>query len=644
MALLGALAAPLCLVGALSLHPGLVFEMDRDLPARLVSGFYDVEIVGNESFAWTSDRVRVSLPGLDRGTQWRCSVRFRGGRPAGIAQPTLDIAVDGRTLVSQAASNEYQDVVVVAPPRPARGLRLTLTSSDTFEPGPGDPRALGVQVDRLACVPDAGRVPLPPVQSLVASAGSAAVFGALFGILGVGWWPSAAATLAVAILQAFPLARGLAPYTDYGETAFWLAVWIVAPASVAVLAHSWRRRAAPSPGFWFAVPFSGAILFVKLLALLHPSKALIDALFHAHRLEYVLGGRYFFTQVMPGGVQFPYAIALYVFAAPWAALTRDHVALLRIVVSASETFAGLLIYWAIARTWRDALAAAGALVLFHLVPVSYWVVGNANLTNAFGQSAAVVAMAALIVWPLGPGRWLEILGLSLLAAVGLLSHVSTFALLASTMVTTAVIYAWRGGRALLPVARSILLAVGAAVVMAVALYYGRPEFFPAYASVRAARAEAAASAAAPENAGPAGDRLAEGAIPVMSVAGRAASAVGATGDALGWPILALALLGVWRTLAEKVTGRLVWAVAGWLAASAVFLVFGVVAPGGVGHQRQAMEFIARALYAGSPGVVVLAGRGGAWAWRSRGPLRFAALGSVGLAAFAAGRTWMGWWS
>ena len=67
-----------------------------------------------------------------------------------------------------------------------------------------------------------------------------------------------------------------------------------------------------------------------------PQRQRSDALFHAHRLEYVLSGRYFFTQLMPGGIQFPYAIALYVFAAPWAGLARDHVALLRIVVSASE--------------------------------------------------------------------------------------------------------------------------------------------------------------------------------------------------------------------------------------------------------------------------------------------------------------------
>ncbi len=71
---------------------------------------------------------------------------------------------------------------------------------------------------------------------------------------------------------------------------------------------------------------------------------------NAHRLDYVLAGRYFFTQVMPGGVQFPYAIALYVFASPWAAFTRDHIALLRVVVAAAEAAAGLLLYWAILRT------------------------------------------------------------------------------------------------------------------------------------------------------------------------------------------------------------------------------------------------------------------------------------------------------
>ena len=644
LALVGGVAGALCLVAAFSLNPGLTLEMDRELPARLVSGLYSPEIVGEESFAWTSDRARVNLPGLDRRTAWRCAVRFRGGRPAGLPQPTFGIAVDGQELASRAASNDYQEIDVIAPARQGRGLRLALTSSATFQPGAGDPRQLGVQIDRLACAPAAGH-PLPPGGAVIAAAGSAAIFGALFALAGLTTIVAVATTIGMAVLQALPSSTGLALCTDFGRTAFWLAFWIALPAAAGLWLLS-RRTQDSRGGSRFAVLFSAAVLFVKLLALLHPSKPIVDALFHAHRLEYVLGGRYFFTQMMPGGVQFPYAIALYVFAAPWAGLTHDHVALLRIVVSATEAAAGLFLYWAIARTWQDALAAGCALVLFHLVPVSYVVVGNANLTNAFGQSAAVATMAALMVWPLGSRDWWQIAGLAVLAAVALLSHVSTFALLAATMAAAAATYSWRGGRPLLPAVRSIAVALALGVVVSVGLYYGRPEFYDAYASAIGAKAESAklSPAASTADGVPSGERLAEGAIPVMSLSARTATALEQTVDAIGLPMAILALLGLWSVVVERTTGRVVWAVAGWIVATAAFLVFGIVAPGGIGHQRQAMEFIARALYAGSPAVVVLSGHGGAWGWRRGGTLRFGVAALMVWAVFIAGRLWVTWWA
>ena len=134
--------------------------------------------------------------------------------------------------------------------------------------------------------------------------------------------------------------------------------------------EGWRRRPL-DPAARSVVMFSGAVLFLKLLALLHPSKLLIDALFHAHRLEWVMAGRYYFTQPMPSGVQFPYAIALYVFAAPWAAFTRDHVALLRIVVAVCQAVAGATLYPMVARNWHDRRAAVIAVMLFHTVPLPY---------------------------------------------------------------------------------------------------------------------------------------------------------------------------------------------------------------------------------------------------------------------------------
>ena len=643
LALFGAMAGTVGFVAAFGRDPGLAFEMDRDLPGRVLVGFHPAEIVGEESYAWTGERAQLNVAGLDTDVPWRCTLRVRSGRPAGVPAPTVQLALDGEVLATHVATGEYADVGVTIPPRADRRLRLVITASPTFVPGPDDPRQLGAQVDRLACSPPDGAWILPPGGAMASAALAIAIFGALIGWTVTSSVLALAATLLLAAVQSLPLSLGIGPYTPYAEHVVWLAFWIAIPAAAAVwLIHAWRPGSAgtgpPKGGHYyyergvrFAATFSAAALFVKLLALLHPSKAIVDAVFHAHRLDYVLGGRYFFTQLMPGDIQFPYAIALYVFAAPWASLTGDHVALLRVVVSASEAIAGVLLFWAVLRIWRDPLAAGLTLLLFHLLPVSYWVVGNANLTNAFGQSAAVAAMALAIAWRLGARDWLQLLGLSLVAAVALLSHVSTFALLGATMALTTVFFAWAGGSALRPVARSVAIAAILAALTATALYYGRPEFYPAYESAREARAVGAPD---PETAGVRGS----GSLPARAVQGVLQSA-----DAVGWPILALALIGAWRVGVERRRDRLALAAAGWLTAFLVFFLFGVAAPARVGQDRYALEFIVRAAYTASPAAIVLAGYGAAWSWRTGAPLiRTTAVALLTLAGLVAVAEWVGW--
>jgi hypothetical protein len=641
MALVGSIVGSAAYVVAENVRPENVFEMDRHLPGRVITGVYSPETVDGHSFAWTSERALLNVQGADRRMPWVCAVRFRGARAAGQPQPEVSLVHEGQVLAQQTASNEYASLQVTVPPRRQRSLRLNLVTSTTFVPGPSDPRQLGVQLDRWECAPEAGHLVMPPVRSIANAALTAAILGTLFAFAaaGAGW--AAAGTLLLAVVQSLPWSIGVAPYTTYGDRAVRLAVGI----ALAAAAGAWlaARRQPLTSGARFAIAFSAAALFLKLAMLLHPSKAVIDGLFHAHRYDYVRGGHYFFTQGLPGGVEFPYSIALYVFAAPWGPLMRDHVALLRIVVSASEAVAGLLLYWALVRSWRDGSVAALAVVLFHLLPVSYWVIGNANLTQAFGQQAALATMSALIVWRLGPRDWIQVFALAALAAIAFLSHVSTFMLLGPTMIAAAAVTWWRGGRDMFVSARSIVFAVAIALAAATGLYYGRPEFFEAYRSIVAARAEQGAiTGAAPTEADVLATRLEEGAIPVMSPVARVWNAIDLTGDSLSWPIVALALIGVWRVAVRGPGDRLTWTLAAWGTVGALFCVLGIILPGGFGHQRQAMEFIVRSIYAVAPAIVVLAAVGAVWAWRAMSVTRFAAVALVALAVSAGGRLWVNW--
>ena len=101
---------------------------------------------------------------------------------------------------------------------------------------------------------------------------------------------------------------------------------------------------------------------------------------------------------------FPTRSACMLVAAPWAVLAHDHVALLRIVVCTAETIAGALLYPMIVRTWSDRLNGAVATVLFSVVPISAVVIGNANLTNAFGESIALATMAVVVMWSGAEGQ------------------------------------------------------------------------------------------------------------------------------------------------------------------------------------------------------------------------------------------------
>ena len=369
--LLGALLGVAALLAAFHLHPALALEMDRELPPRVTSGLYDPERSGQETFAWTSEQARFRFPNLNRSSAWRCTARVRSARPpeAPPASVSLEELATGGSLPRSfhRVGDDYQDISLDVPPK-TPGVTLILTVEPAFTPE-GATRPLGVRLDRLACAPQGWVWPSSP--ALLEAAVVPALFAVVFVVIGLGFRARVLATLAAAAANAWPLSIGLAPYTVYADRLLWLGVWIAAIAAGGTWLVLQLRREPLSGGARAAIALSGVAILAKLAALMHPSKAIVDAVFHAHRLDYVIGGHYFFTQQMPGGIQFPYAIALYVAASPWASMTRDHVLLLRLVVSCAEAGAGLFLYWAVARSSRDDAVGACAVLVYHVLPVSY---------------------------------------------------------------------------------------------------------------------------------------------------------------------------------------------------------------------------------------------------------------------------------
>jgi hypothetical protein len=626
-ALLFLTAAALAGIAALAIayasRPSFTAEMDRPMGAVL-SGVYDSERSGDDTFAWTGRQATMTLPGLDRRGPWTCIVRLRGGRADPASLPEVTLSVDGVVTGRHATSNDFTEIGVPLAVRKGTGATITLTTP-TFVPGGGDKRELGVYVDRWTCAPDPGFHPMPPSSAMRTAAIASAAFGSALLLMGAPVTLFAAGVTTMAGLQAIPLTRDTGLFSAFALPIEWLAVALAMVMGAIVLAGRLKPGRPMSSAAHVAVFVTLGALYLKLLALLHPSKPLIDALFHAHRLEWVLGGNYFFTQQMPSGVQFPYAIGLYVFSALWTMFTSDLVTLLRLVVTGAEAATGLLLYYLVARCWNDRFVAASAAALSTLALATFDVVGNANFTNAFGQSVAFAALAAATLWPLSKERWPNWVGLTLLIAFGLLCHISTLTLLSAVLGVLLVLYLIAPRPRLTREAWMIAFALVVAFGIATALYYRH--FGDSFASALRVRATAATPAAATP------------AVPLMT---RAVDVTRSAVLTIGWPLLLLAIPGAVAWVQRGWRDRLGLAIAALAITFFVFTTSVAVMPVERAFYRYALEFVTRVTLATYPAVVIWAALGAVTAWRKGGLIRAAGLGLVLAAIIVAGEKWMDW--
>jgi len=578
-------------------RPALAIDFDRDLP-RNVSGIYPAERdeAAGLTFAWTGPEVTLRLPGLDRRANWTLDLRVRGARSVAAENPALTVVADGLVVSTEPTTTDFSDLRVVIPSRgERRGLTLNLRPSATFVPGPADTRALGVMIDRISLTPD--RVPLVPRPALTAASLSSAAMGAALALLGVTAGSAIGGAVLLSAGVAAVVGRGFGPFTDYPSLALSLGVWIAIALATLALAAQQRHGLAFRNTARFAAAFSACALFLKLLILVHPDMPIGDAMFHAHRFQGVLAGRYYFTSIAPGGYAFPYPPGLYVFASIFAGLVHRgaaDVTLLRIVTCAADALAGLLLYAAIVHAPRDAakdsttrLAAAIAVAMYHLIPVGLAVLTTGNLTNAFAQSVAVGALVLMAIDRTRLERWVWTLALTATLAVAYLSHTGTLAILFAATVLIALLFLVRGGASLRSPAAAVALATVGAAVLAVVVYYAH--FLDTYRTEFARIGHETATAASDAGGRTVVDRLR---VVPYSV-----------DIYIGVPVLLVALLGAVHLAARHGRERLTLVFAGWILSCLVFLVIGILTPVDM-----------RYYLASVPALAIAAGFGAAWAW------------------------------
>jgi hypothetical protein len=601
-ALLGGLLGAAFLVLLYGLQPQLTVEFDRDLP-RLVGGVYGIERDNDTgtTFIWTREEFVLRLPGLDRRVDWVLDVDARGAHPPPGENPVLSFAADGIVLGARQSGAGFENITVTLPARPERprGAVITIRASRTFSPGAADPRELGFMLDRLRLKPLA--MALPPRSAIAGVAAAAAILTAGVALLGVTSPAVAAAAVLIAAGTALLAAKGFGPYSGYPLAAVTVALWTALVMVIVARAVERRNGVRLRNTARFALAFSAAAAFMKLLVLLHPDLPIGDALFHAHRFRLVAGGTLFFTSIAPGNYQFPYAPGLYVVAAPFASLVaRDagDMALLRIFVVAFDAVAAVLLYLAVVRGWGDRRAAGIAVALYHLIPLGFDVDTVGNLTNAFAQSLAVFALVMISSAAVRLERPGWMAALTVLTAAAYMSHTSTFAILFGACILIAAMFWWKGGSALRSPAAAVLAAGVAAFVLAVVLYYGH--FGETY------RTEfARISSETAQNAPDAGGRTA---ATRLSMVPRHLAIY------FGVPVLLLAASGAWGLAARGGRDRLTLAIAGWAVACLAFLLLGIATPVDM-----------RYYLASIPALAIAGAAGASWMWGRGGPYRTAAI-------------------
>lgn len=579
----GAVCGAVALLMAFGVSGAIRLSFDTD-PPRLVSGVFPVERddASGLTFAWTGTDMTIRIPELDRRRDWILALRARSARPDPATSPLLSFYADGLLISTARSTQAFETTRVTVPARPQRqrGAVIRMEVDRTMVPGPGDTRALGVMLDDVTLTPVG--FAWPPVRTLARAAiGVAAIAAgiALFASAGA----TAAAVLLLAVGQAAILSREFGPYSGYPSNVAALAAWIAA-ALAAGAAWTHVRRVRLSAPARFVIVFSAAALFVKLLVLLHPGMPVGDAMFHAHRFQGVLGGNLYFTSIAPGNYTFPYPPGFYLFAAPFSGLvTRGaaDMALLRIVALAVDAVAGAALYVAVRRNWPNPWAGAAAVVLYQMIPLEFRVYTVGNLTNAFAQSMAVIALAVVCAAGIDRARGRLVALLTAVLAAAFLSHTSTFPLLLAASMATGALLRWRGDVRLRPLSTTVWLATGSAVLLAVALYYAH---FGATYRAEFLRITTETATAAPDAGG-------------RSIAARAASVPMYLRLYLGPAPLLLAMAGAWALFGSR--DRATLAIAGWTLSCLAFLALGVLTP------------VDMRYYLASVPVVALAGAAGA---------------------------------
>jgi hypothetical protein len=441
-----------------------------------LTGFHDAEEGQGRTYRWSRAESAVDIPALGQAP-YRLDLTMAAPRPNGVAAPGIRLAAGGRPLLETVAVPPVQVYSILLPAADLPGGNLDLVlQSEVFTPT-GDPRPLGVMLDRLAVVP-AGRPVVPPWETLLWTGLTVLLAVLLARRLGWSRWIALTAGAALALLLAAlltwgrPLLAPALPFLPLGLACAWLLVALFQGSLRNLFAWSgaalnpWAERA-----LWTAVLF---FFVVRLAGSLHPAYETWDLCFHYHRLESVTRGQVLFT-IESGewrGLTTLYLPSPYLLLAPFWAIFGGRLVPFEVFDVLLDTSAALLVAYIARRLLGRGQAAPWAALLYLTMPQSYIIFSWGIVANILGQWLFLL-LVALAVSPAGwLARWRQWLLAVALLLLAVLAHpgtvLLTVALLGALVVTAGLAPLKDWPR---PAAGRWALAGVLALVLTAALYY-----------------------------------------------------------------------------------------------------------------------------------------------------------------------------
>lgn len=454
------------------------YDVDIGSPsdrAFVIDGLHDREKDDARTFRWTSERGRVVIPALTAG-EWRLTLALNGWQPEGA--PRLGLEVNGVELTFK-TEPDWQTVRRTI--NVAAGDLVIDFDTAIFRPstyGNTDSRALGVRLDSLRLTPvnDPPRVPpfltyiLPLAASvmLIYFAGQRANHKPLYALFVSG----------VVLVSLSVLISSLRIYLN--KQLVHSLLFSAAVGALAVTGGVWAlRRVYQRAGITVSrstlhilTLMSAGLFALKVIGVFYPQLLIFDALFHLHRLELVQTGQLFFVQPTRefANLQSVYPPGMYVFLTPLSWLVPDRLALVKFVPLVVECLGGLVLFWVVVKNHLDTRVALLATFVYLAVPLAFIMYGWGIYANVFVMQLSLLTVAAWYGLPWHKHRAAAIGVFALVSAVALLSHASMLPMLI-TFWGIAGLLVWLGERASRVRVLQVALALGAAVLIALALYF-----------------------------------------------------------------------------------------------------------------------------------------------------------------------------